>query len=89
MKPCKIEKLEINRDKSLFTIISDEDLIYFLSSKKMQTGPIHKNKKSFLFGRDLIQIDRMGYKTIIFGIDRYMVDEKKCKKIAKILTKKQ
>jgi hypothetical protein len=85
MTPCKITKQEINRDKALFTILSEDSLIYFLSSKKMQTGPIHENKQSFLSGKDLIQIDRMGYKTIISGIDRYMVDEKKCTRIAKLL----
>ena len=86
MKPCKIIKHEINRDKHLLEIIPDGgEVIYFLSSIKMQTGYISDKKKSYISGRDLIQVDKMGYKTFFEGIDRYMIDEKKYKAICKHL----
>jgi hypothetical protein len=86
--PCRINRKQINNDKELLVISSELPDIYVISSKKWQTAYIHENHHKtelelFSDRVDLICYDKMGYRTIYEGINRFMEGkyEKLLKKI--------
>lgn len=84
IEKCNITRFQINQDKDILIIKSLSHTIYTISSKKWNSIYIPNNNDEYLIEQtnksiNLIRIDKMGYKSIYEGIDRFNKEKIKTK----------